>query len=608
MGSQGFRNIAGNPFVYQEDTRSAAFGLDASAQKWKVSVKATAGALPTDTAQFTIDPATNGDVTIDPNGSGNLVVTSGDVSLTAGNLSLPNSSSTAGAVKINSNVFLSASKHGTASNNISIGVGAGSDWRSAATCTDNIAIGYQALYSMQNSDRHNIGIGYQALYAHDEANDGYNTAVGYQAAVNITGSYNTAFGYSAGSSATGNSDSNIWIRNVGASESNTIRIGTAGSSTGQQSTCYIAGIYPSTVGATNGLVQVDNAHKLGSTNSPSITGTYTTSAGNLALPTSTSTAGQITINGNRFLHAIGSQYNTYAGYLAGNTANGGAYNTFFGEECALALTSVSGVKWEGKYNCGMGAQIMVNATTAQFNTGVAVNTLQSLTSGYFNSAFGPYTVAYRLTTGNYNTFLGISDIQVASDIRYWGAGYNYTSSESSNICIGNAGTTGESNKIRIGSSGSGVGQQNATYIAGIYGVTPGGTKNVALIDSNGQLGSTTDITAYVTGVMSWTEVTGTTQAAAVNKGYITNNGALVTVTLPSTAAVGERVSIVGKGAGLWKLAQNSGQTVHFGSIDSTTGTGGYLAATVRYDCLEVICITANTDWVVRSSVGSITIV
>lgn len=108
--------------------------------------------------------------------------------------------------------------------------------------------------------------------------------------------------------------------------------------------------------------------------------------------------------------------------------------------------------------------------------------------------------------------------------------------------------------------------------------------------------------------VAWTEVTGTSQAAAVNSGYVTNNVALVTVTLPSTAALGSIVEISGKGAGGWKVGQNSGQTIHFGNVNSTTGTGGSLASTLQYDTVRLLCTTANTDWVVLSSVGNITVV
>lgn len=111
----------------------------------------------------------------------------------------------------------------------------------------------------------------------------------------------------------------------------------------------------------------------------------------------------------------------------------------------------------------------------------------------------------------------------------------------------------------------------------------------------------------VGGGITWTVVTGATQAAAVNNGYITNRGGGVTVTLPDTAAVGSVVRICGM-AGLWVLAQNVGETVYFGSTNTTTGVGGTLTATNAGDCIELVCIVANTDWRVLSSIGNITVV
>lgn len=110
------------------------------------------------------------------------------------------------------------------------------------------------------------------------------------------------------------------------------------------------------------------------------------------------------------------------------------------------------------------------------------------------------------------------------------------------------------------------------------------------------------------GVLPWTEVTGTSQSAAVNNGYITNNAGLVTVTIPDTAAVGDVVRVQGSGAGGWSVAQNAGDTIHFLGTDTTTGVGGSLASTNRYDSIELICIIANTDWVVGQVSGNITIV
>jgi hypothetical protein len=97
-------------------------------------------------------------------------------------------------------------------------------------------------------------------------------------------------------------------------------------------------------------------------------------------------------------------------------------------------------------------------------------------------------------------------------------------------------------------------------------------------------------------VFPFIEVTSTSQTMAVNTGYITNNSALVTTILPSTSVVGDLVWIVGKGAGGWKIAQNAGQTIHFGNQDTTTGVGGHLDSSNQYDAIQLLCTAANTDW------------
>ena len=144
-------------------------------------------------------------------------------------------------------------------------------------------------------------------------------------------------------------------------------------------------------------------------------------------------------------------------------------------------------------------------------------------------------------------------------------------------------------------SGSATPSSHAFTIAGGTGVSTSGSSSTVTIDVSG-------------GGFTWTEVTGTSQGMAVNNGYVANNVSLVTCTLPSTAAIGDMVAVVGKGAGLFKIGQNAGQTIHFIDTDTTTGTGGSLTATEQYDALEIICITANTDWVVRNATGNYTVV
>ena len=110
------------------------------------------------------------------------------------------------------------------------------------------------------------------------------------------------------------------------------------------------------------------------------------------------------------------------------------------------------------------------------------------------------------------------------------------------------------------------------------------------------------------GVITWIDVTGTSQAIAINTGYIADNAALCTLTLPATAAQGTIFRIAGNGAGGWLLAQNASQTVKFGNAATTVGVGGSLASTDPGDALECLCVVANTTWRVLSAVGNLTIV
>ena len=113
----------------------------------------------------------------------------------------------------------------------------------------------------------------------------------------------------------------------------------------------------------------------------------------------------------------------------------------------------------------------------------------------------------------------------------------------------------------------------------------------------------------VGGGLTWTVVTGTSQAAAVNNGYIANNAGLVTVTLPATSAVGDTVAVTGiNNATGWKVAQNAGNQVFFGTASTTSGTGGSLASTNTRDTVYLVCMTANATWNVVTSIGNITVV
>lgn len=120
-------------------------------------------------------------------------------------------------------------------------------------------------------------------------------------------------------------------------------------------------------------------------------------------------------------------------------------------------------------------------------------------------------------------------------------------------------------------------------------------------------GSGSTITITSDSGFDWSVVAGTSQTIAITTGYITSNVALTTFTLPATAAVGQGFQIVGEGSGGWSIAQNAGQTIKLGTSNSTAGVAGSVASTAVGDCVEVICVTANTTWRVIDAVGSLTV-
>lgn len=138
---------------------------------------------------------------------------------------------------------------------------------------------------------------------------------------------------------------------------------------------------------------------------------------------------------------------------------------------------------------------------------------------------------------------------------------------------------------------------NGQVIIGSTGATPTAATltagaNISIVNAAGSI----TISAIGTAGFSWTVVGGTSQAMAVNSGYIPNNAGLVTFTLPPTSAVGDEAAVVGKGAGGWLIQCGGGQTVVVGS--STTTSGGSVASTNAKDSIYLVCTAANTEWTV----------
>lgn len=100
----------------------------------------------------------------------------------------------------------------------------------------------------------------------------------------------------------------------------------------------------------------------------------------------------------------------------------------------------------------------------------------------------------------------------------------------------------------------------------------------------------------------WSTITTTTQTIVPGSGYVANNAGRITFTLPATAVLGDEVRIIGQGAGGWRIAQVSGQSIVYGDLTSIAGTTGYIESTHGKDCV-IIHALSNNQWQVVSSVG-----
>jgi len=201
--------------------------------------------------------------------------------------------------------------------------------------------------------------------------------------------------------------------------------------------------------------------------------------------------GALASNAGAFNTAVG------ANALANNTNNG---NTAVGDSTLSSNTT-------GSYNTASGIQALRSNTTGQQNTADGSNALVSSTTGDLNTASGSgalnrnttggsntangFNALFANTTGSFNTASGtqaLSDNTTGSSNIAIGfaAGGDVSGDKSNNIHIGSAGLPPDSGVIRIGT----LGTQTSFFVAGVNGVTTGGSGAVpVVVDSNGQLGT-----------------------------------------------------------------------------------------------------------------------
>jgi trimeric autotransporter adhesin len=312
-------------------------------------------------------------------------------------------------------------------------------------------------------------------------------------------------------------------------------------------------------------------------------------AGNLTLANTNSggTAGVILWNAESYIH---------------NFTNGGT-NCFF----AGRLAGNIGVTATGSAQTGIGYFALGAVTSGSNNTALGAAALGAITTPSNNVAVGA-TALSTITTGAGNIAVGTA------------SGSSLTGADSNNIMIGHVGAAGNGGRIRIGTNGT----HTTCFITGIDTVNVGSVAKVVTMASD-QLGTATitaganitvtpganTITIASTasgGGLTWAVTTVNANLVA-NNGYIANKAGLLTMTLPAVAAVGDTFRITGINTAVgWRIAQNAGQTIFIGTSTSTPGAGGYIEATAIRDSVEIVCVVANNDFNVISSIGNITVV
>lgn len=271
--------------------------------------------------------------------------------------------------------------------------------------------------------------------------------------------------------------------------------------------------------------------------------------------------------------------------IGSNCGNASALGLGAGSNCGLGVNVLNAITTDSSHTA-MGQYALSSIAASTGCTGVGSAALANATGGNFNSAFGSGALQ-GLLIGAYNTCLGIS------------SGSNYAGAESSNICIVNAGVLSENNVIRIGTQGSGSGQQASCYIAGIYNNDSSGFTSplaVYVDSSTGQLGYGSgsggtyySVTPYIVGQSgdANAQFTGTNAIANALAQIVTDNPSNATVyikpgsypdafTVPTTA---NPISFIGLCAACGTLEDNSGvganlfPTVNIGG--AITGTGSF---------------------------------
>lgn len=143
--------------------------------------------------------------------------------------------------------------------------------------------------------------------------------------------------------------------------------------------------------------------------------------------------------------------------------------------------------------------------------------------------------------------------------------------------------------------------------ASAFPILPLGTANQVLTVNAGATGMAWESPVNVSLTPNiLTTATGTLAAGQPN--IVTFNG-LCTATLPATCSVGQVIQITSDNLSTFKVAQLAGQQIIAPGVQITVlGVTGYIESTNSATSVTLMCVVANTIFVVTSNTNVLTVV
>lgn len=171
-----------------------------------------------------------------------------------------------------------------------------------------------------------------------------------------------------------------------------------------------------------------------------------------------------------------------------------------------------------------------------------------------------------------------------------GTGINSTGTPASNLIT--FAISGDVANLFTADSGTAVPSSSNLNILSGVGVDTTAAGNTVTISATG--------TAW-----NWQEDTVGIINLVNRTGYFANGGAQIDYDLPATAAQGEDYKIIAKSASGFRIRAGAGQTIRMGN--QITTVSGDIDSTQIGDVVEIVCMTANTGFIVMDAVGNILI-